>query len=127
MLATLKTTTRSTEHLLTLPVCSKKNMAVTLNEIVCLEAISNYTLFHFSNGKKLLVSRTMKDYMAILEDKLFVRTHKSFAVNMRFMIQYDVKEEMSVLLKDGRRVSISRRKKKEFVAKTREAFGSLFG
>ncbi len=120
----MKTTLFTNGHSLSLPLFdAKKSKAVKLAEIAWLEADSNYTTFHFTNGEKLMVSRTMKEYMEILDDNFFVRTHKSFAVNIRHIIKYDVKDEMMVLLQNGRRITISRRKKKEFVEKMAIAYG----
>lgn len=116
------------EQFISLPVCCKKSISVPWSEISHLEAISNYTMFYFNNGKKLLVSRTMKDFLAKLDAKMFVRVHKSFAINLHYLSQFDVKEEMYVLLKDGKRISISRRKKKDFLEKTRSYLGNnMFG
>jgi DNA-binding LytR/AlgR family response regulator len=108
-----------------LPVCCKKSITVPWNEISHLEAISNYTMFYFKNGKKLLVSRTMKEFLAKLDAEMFVRVHKSFAINLHFLTQYDVKEEMFVQLNDGKKIAISRRKKKDFLEKTRNYFGNF--
>jgi two-component system, LytTR family, response regulator len=109
-----------------LPVCYKKSKNFAISDIIHLEGHSNYTLFYFVNGKTLLVSRTMKEYIDNL-DEHFVRIHKKFVINLRYLIQFDLKEEMSVLLKDGRRIAISRRRKKEFLLKTRSVFGKILG
>jgi DNA-binding LytR/AlgR family response regulator len=109
-----------------LPVCYKKSMNISTSDIIHLEGHSNYTLFYFANGKTLLVSRTMKEYIDNL-DEHFVRIHKKFVINLRYLIQFDLKEEMSVLLKDGKRIAISRRRKKEFLEKTRNVFGKMLG
>lgn len=109
-----------------LPLCYKKSINIATSDIIHLEGHSNYTLFYFSNGKTLLVSKTMKDYIDNL-DEHFVRIHKKFVINLRYLIQFDLKEEMSVLLKDGKRISISRRRKKEFLEKTRKVFGKMLG
>ena len=109
----------SKEPSISLPISCKKTMTVAWKDISHLEAISNYTMFYFNNGKKLLVSRTMKDFLAKLDAGLFVRVHKSFAINLNYLIQFDVKEEMFVQLKDGKKISVSRRKKKDFLEKTK--------
>lgn len=67
----------------------------------------------------------MKDFLAKLDTELFVRVHKSFAINLNYLIQFDVKEEMFVQLKDGKRISVSRRKKKDFLEKTKSYLGNL--
>ena len=113
------------EASISLPISCKKTILVAWKDISHLEAISNYTMFYFNNGKKLLVSRTMKDFLAKLDAELFVRVHKSFAINLNYLIQFDVKEEMFVQLKDGKKISVSRRKKKDFLEKTKSFLGNL--
>ena len=113
------------EPSISLPISCKKTILVAWKDISHLEAISNYTMFYFNNGKKLLVSRTMKDFLAKLDAELFVRVHKSFAINLNYLIQFDVKEEMFVQLKDGKKISVSRRKKKDFLEKTKSFLGNL--
>lgn len=110
---------------ISLPISCKKTILVAWKDISHLEAISNYTMFYFNNGKKLLVSRTMKDFLAKLDAELFVRVHKSFTINLNYIIQFDVKEEMFVQLKDGKKISVSRRKKKDFLEKTKSFLGNL--
>ena len=113
------------EASISLPISCKKTILVAWKDISHLEAISNYTMFYFNNGKKLLVSRTMKDFLAKLDAELFVRVHKSFAINLNYLTQFDVKEEMFVQLKDGKKISVSRRKKKDFLEKTKTFLGNL--
>jgi len=110
------------EGFISLPVCCKKSISVAWKDITHLEATSNYTKFYFSNGKNLLVSRTMKDFLSKLDAEMFVRVHKSFAVNLNYIVQYDVKEDMFVELKSGAKISVSRRKKKDFLEKRRQYF-----
>jgi two-component system, LytTR family, response regulator len=112
------------EPSISLPISCKKTILVAWKDISHLEAISNYTMFYFNNGKKLLVSRTMKDFLAKSDGTLFVRVHKSFAINLNYLIQFDVKEEMFVQLKDGKKISVSRRKKKDFLEKTKNYLGN---
>ncbi|MEA5139770.1 LytR/AlgR family response regulator transcription factor [Arcicella rigui] len=116
----------STEHNVLLTLSCKKNIEVDWKDISHLEAISNYTMFYLNNGKKLLVSRTMKVFLPKLDAEMFVRVHKSFVINLTYLSQFDVREEMFVQLRDGSKISISRRKKKEFVEKTKKYF-SKFG
>ncbi|MBK7855502.1 MAG: LytTR family transcriptional regulator [Bacteroidetes bacterium] len=54
-------------------------------EIIRLEGDRNYTNFYFTNNRKLLSSKTLKEYEEILSDKGFIRCHKSHLVNRRFV------------------------------------------
>lgn len=108
-----------------LSISCKKNIIVAWKDISHLEAIGNYTMFYFVDGKKLLVSRTMKVFLPKLDAEMFVRIHKSFTVNLNYISQFDVREEMFVQLRDGSKISISRRKKKDFIEKMRRYFGNI--
>lgn len=122
---TVKENSSTKESSISLPISCKKTILVAWKDISHLEAISNYTMFYFNNGKKLLVSRTMKDFLAKSDTELFVRVHKSFAINLSYLTQFDVKEEMFVQLTDGKKISVSRRKKKDFLEKTKRFLGNL--
>ncbi len=111
---------------LTLPICYRQSRDYDFQDISYLEGHSNYTLFYFNNGSKLLVSKTMKEYEDLLNEN-FVRIHKKFVINMSHLIHFDSKAEMFVLLKNGKKLNISRRRKKEFLLKVRQVFGQLFG
>lgn len=78
-------------------------------EIIRLEASSNYTFIYFTNKKKMLTSRLLKDYETLLQPLGFVRTHRSHLVNKRY-IRY-VDERGIILMQDSSRAEISRRKK----------------
>lgn len=88
---------------------------IAVNEVVIMEADGNYTLFYFSNGKKLMVSRTLKAYEELLTRYSFVRIHKSYLINMHYLKEYDMTyQEEVVILKNGLRVGIARRRRKDF-------------
>jgi two-component system, LytTR family, response regulator len=110
---------------LTLPICYRQSREYNFQDISHLEGHSNYTLFYFNNGTKLLVSKTMKEYEELLNDS-FVRIHKKFVINIQHLIHFDIKSDMCVLLKNGKKLNISRRRKKEFLVKVRNTFGNLF-
>jgi two-component system, LytTR family, response regulator len=112
------------DNFICLPIEGKNYLNISTKNITQLEAHSNYTLFYFVDGNTLLVSKTMKEYLGFL-DEHFVRIHKKFVINLRYLSQFDLSEESCVLLKDGRKLSISRRKKKVFMEKTKDVFGEI--
>lgn len=79
-------------------------------EIVRLEASSNYTNIFFTNKKKMVSAKVLKDYETMLEPLGFLRTHRSHLVNKRY-IQY-IDSQGHILMKDASTAEISRRKKK---------------
>jgi DNA-binding LytR/AlgR family response regulator len=84
---------------------------IPLTEIVMLEAEANYTYLHLLNGKKLLISRTMKLFDNLLKDHPFTRIHRSFIVNEFHLKSYDADKEC-MMLSNNMEATISRRKKR---------------
>jgi two-component system LytT family response regulator len=83
-----------------------------IEDILRLEADRSYTHIHLVNKKPFIASRTLKHFEEMLEDFRFIRTHKSHLVNPRHIARISNDNEF-VLLKDGTKVEISRRKKEE--------------
>jgi DNA-binding LytR/AlgR family response regulator len=84
---------------------------ILLNEIVMLEAHANYTYIHLLNGKKILISRTMKLFDNLLKNHPFTRIHRSFIVNESHLKSYDADKEC-IRLSNNLEATISRRKKR---------------
>ncbi|HZV70594.1 MAG TPA: LytTR family DNA-binding domain-containing protein [Saprospiraceae bacterium] len=83
-------------------------------EIIRLEAESNYTRFFFTHQKPLLTSRTLREYEEILTDYGFIRTHKSHLINKKHVVR--ITREGALAMVDKSIVEISRRRKDEVVA-----------
>ena len=84
---------------------------IPLTEIIMLEAVANYTYFHLLNGKKVVISRTMKLFDNLLKDHQFTRIHRSFIINESHLKSYDADKECMMLSNDLK-ATISRRKKR---------------
>lgn len=87
---------------------------VDLNEIIRCEADKNYTFFYLNNGKKILVSRTLKDFEMLLGNHGFFRAQQSHLINLEYIDRYDKQEGGSVIMKDGASVPLSSAKKDQF-------------
>ncbi|MCY7350402.1 MAG: LytTR family transcriptional regulator [Cytophagaceae bacterium] len=111
------------EQVIFLPVYDRIQHQISANDVVMIKGDGNYTLFYFSSGKKMMVSKTLKKYEALLGAHSFVRIHKSFLINLRHLEQYDEHHEEVVTLKNGLRAEVSRRRKKEFQEKAQSFFG----
>lgn len=75
----------------------------------------NYTRFHMSDGASVLVSRTMKDFEAILERNGFLRIHRSSIVNLEHVKQYIKGKGGEVIMKSGEVLDVSRNKRDELL------------
>jgi two-component system, LytTR family, response regulator len=81
---------------------------VATEEIFRCEADSVYTLFFLTNGEKIMISKTLKEYTEILEPHNFIRTHNSHLVNCRYIKSWLKEDGGMILLTNGVRVPISK-------------------
>ncbi len=96
---------------------------VLLEEISYIEADSSYSTVVFKDKKEIVVSKPLKYFCDKLDqDATFLRTHKSFLVNIRSVVEY-LKEDGGYLkLDSGKMIPISRQKKEEIVEKINQFF-----
>lgn len=88
-----------------------------VNDIIRCEAEHNYTTFHFTNNKPLMISKTIKEYEEMLKDQDFERIHQSHLINLKQIKSLVKKEGGFILMKDGSEIPIARRKKEALLAK----------
>lgn len=89
--------------------------AVGSNEISRLESEGNYTTVYLHDGKKITVSRLLKDYDLLLSEYGFVRVHQSHLVNLDFILYFQ-KDDSVLIMKDNSTVPVSSRKKEHLLA-----------
>ncbi|MGB4844670.1 MAG: LytTR family DNA-binding domain-containing protein [Ferruginibacter sp.] len=82
---------------------------VQLDEIIRLQAESNYTHVHLTGNKTFVSAKTLKEYDEILLGHHFLRVHKSHLVNPAHILSYDRAGQLT--MSDGSTVEVSRRKK----------------
>ncbi|MFT3935853.1 MAG: LytTR family DNA-binding domain-containing protein [Chitinophagaceae bacterium] len=86
-----------------------------INDVVHLEANSNYTNIYFSNKTKIVASKTLKEFEELLPEEIFFRTHHSHIVNLNYIKRYIKGDGGQIELQSGNFVDVSRRKKDEFL------------
>jgi two-component system LytT family response regulator len=86
-----------------------------LSELLYLEAESNYTVIFMTDGRKITVTRTLKDFEELLPPHVFIRIHHSHIINKNHIQKYIRGEGGQVIMKNGTILYISRRKKEEFL------------
>jgi two-component system, LytTR family, response regulator len=96
---------------------SKGIVFVPVQNIVRLESDSNYTVFYLTNRQKLIASRTLKDFEALLVPTGFVRIHRSSMINLTHLQEYIRGEGGTVLMVDGSEIEVSRREKPTLMAR----------
>ncbi len=83
---------------------------IKIDEVIRCEASNNYTTF-FTASEQILVCKTLKEFVELLQPHQFVRTHQSHLINIHF-VKSLLKEDGGVLLlKDNTKIPISRQNK----------------
>jgi two-component system LytT family response regulator len=88
-----------------------------VDEIISLQADSNYTIIHKRDMQKVVVTKTLKDFEDILDENCFVRIHKSHIVHLKYITEYSTADGGIVKMEDGNVWSVSRRQLDTFLAK----------
>jgi two-component system LytT family response regulator len=88
---------------------------VSLKDIVRCQAEANYTIFFFGLAKKMVVTKSLKEFEDLLVDYDFIRVHNSHLINLNHIVKYTKGEGGVVAMSDGSEVDVSRRKKEEFL------------
>lgn len=84
--------------------------SVDLDDIIRFESDGGYTKVYLADGKRIMVSKTMKEYDDLLMDAGFLRVHHSHLINMNHLFCFE-KAEGHVVMKDDSIVPVSNRKK----------------
>ncbi len=88
---------------------------VNPEDIIRCESDRNYTFIFLMDGRKILVSRTIKEYDEMLSDYNFFRIHQSHLINLKYLKNYTRGRGGYVELTDGSTLDVSARRKSEFL------------
>ncbi len=86
-------------------------------ELIRLEASGAYTYFYLDNDVKLMGSKSMKDYEAMLDSNVFFRCHHSHIVNLRKVTKFVNTAGSFIELTNGALIELSRKNKDAFFEK----------
>ncbi len=87
-----------------------------IQHITSLEAQGNYTLLNFTDGRQLLVCKTLQDIEGLLNSAYqFVRIHRSFTINLNQLQRYVRGKGGYVIMENGTNVNVSVGKKQGFL------------
>lgn len=98
---------------------------LVFDDIIRLEAEGCYTKIVTKDGKKKIVSRTLKDFEDTLPKDKFFRIHKSHLINLNYVKNYSNISGNFVTMTDGNRIEISRRKAPEFILKVKSVLNAV--
>lgn len=72
---------------------------------------------HLTNGKRMTISKTLKEVEEHLSDEFFFRVHQSHLVNFMHVKKFVKGATGHVLLDDGTTLPVSRRKRSDLLAR----------
>jgi hypothetical protein len=94
---------------------------ILLEDIICLEADNNYTIFHRRESQPLILRGFLADYERMLPSSSssdFMRVHRSAVVNMSAIVRVErnhSRKGLLLTLQGGREVKVSREKTQLFL------------
>lgn len=106
-------------HKVVLPVLDGFEV-VQIKDIVRCEAQDNFTDFHFTNGKHVLICRTLKFYEQTLSEFGFMRIHKSHLINLQYVKKYKKGKGGQVIMLDNSEIEVSPNKKEDLLREFKE-------
>jgi len=90
---------------------------IPIETIISCESNDNYTNLKLKTGKKLLVTRSLKEIEEALEQHSFIRVHRSFLVNLNEIEKYIKGEGGYLVMSDGTSIDVARNKKETLLRK----------
>jgi two-component system LytT family response regulator len=93
------------------------HLIVGTDDMLWIEAESNYSVFHFTNRPKVVVSKTLKEFEEQLSPHGFFRAHSSSLINLSHVKSFHAQGgDDYLMLSNNIRVPLSRRRKAVFFA-----------
>jgi two-component system, LytTR family, response regulator len=86
-----------------------------LRSIICCESDDNYTRVHTTQGDKILVSKTLKEYDELLIGSGFYRVHKSYLINLAHIRRFEKQDGGYIVLTNDLKVPVASRKRDEML------------
>ncbi|GGN07275.1 DNA-binding response regulator [Dyadobacter beijingensis] len=95
---------------ISIPTSESINL-VAVNQITLVMGVDNYSMFHFTDGSRLLSSKTLKHYEHQLIPFGFIRPHRSYLINTVYVDKVLVRDGGYLLMRTSELIPISRDKK----------------
>lgn len=86
------------------------------SEISFIESDGNYSSIFLSNGKKIVITKKLKEVNTLLPEEHFFRIHNSYIVNLDKIREF-YKTDGYVMLDGNHKIPVSRQKKSDFLDK----------
>lgn len=88
---------------------------VDAHEIVCCEANSNYTNVYMSEGRKRVISKTLKEFEDMLSVHQFFRPHNSFLINLNRVKEFIRGDGGFLVMENKMKIPVSKSRREELM------------
>lgn len=85
-------------------------------DIIRIEADRSYSWFYISGRHKILVSKHLKEFQELLNDRNFFRPHNSHLINLDYVKKFIRHDGGYIEMTDGSQIPVSRTRKDLFLA-----------
>ena len=85
-------------------------------EILYIVSDGNYSTFHTTNNKKIVVTKKLKEINTLLPNEIFFRVHNSYIINLTKVKEF-FKTDSYVIIENNHKIPVSRQKKSAFLEK----------
>lgn len=87
---------------------------IKAEDIIRIQSDGNYSTIFRINGKKLVITKNMKQVESMLEHSFFIKSHKSHLINSKFIVRY-IKTDGHFEMIDESTVPLSRRNRESIL------------
>lgn len=94
---------------------SKSIHLIKIEDIIRCEADKCYTEFFMQNGKRVIVSKVLKEFDELLSPYGFIRPHQSHLVNLNYIESYQKNDGGYILMSNKASIPVSSRKKESIL------------
>jgi two-component system LytT family response regulator len=88
---------------------------INVNDIVRCESSGQYTEFYIEGAKRIVISKSLKEYEELLEPYGFIRPHHSHLININKILRFDKVDGGSLIMETLEEIPVSHRKKTQIL------------
>lgn len=88
---------------------------ININHIIYCQSDGGYTTFHLINNQKIINAKLLGEYEAMLPSNIFMRIHRSYLVNLNYVVRYDKKDKQSLITTENHKLPVSTRKREQLI------------
>lgn len=88
---------------------------INVNDIIRCESSGQYTEFYIVDSKRIVISKSLKEYESLLEPYGFIRPHHSHLININKILRFDKVNGGSLIMETQDEIPVSHRKKAQIL------------